>query len=81
MSYYKNILPIPEDEPIQNRLLSNLIEEAQKKIEGQNFDIRKHVTEYDDVINRQRTVIYSRRRKVLLNEGFEWKKEVERYWS
>ena len=78
MSYYKNILPIPEDEPIQNRLLSNLIEEAQKKIEGQNFDIRKHVTEYDDVINRQRTVIYSRRRKVLLNEGFEWKKEVER---
>ncbi len=78
MSYYKNILPIPDDEPIQNKLLSGLIEEAQKKIEGQNFDVRKHVTEYDDVINKQRSVIYSRRKKVLLNEGFEWQKEIEK---
>lgn len=78
MAYYKNILPIADDEPIQNKLLSSLIEEAQKKIEGQNFDVRKHVTEYDDVINKQRTVIYSRRKKVLLNEGFEWQKETEK---
>lgn len=68
---YYNILPVADDEPIQNKLLSNLIEEAQKKIEGQNYDVRKHVTEYDDVINRQRTVIYSRRKKVLMNEEFK----------
>ena len=78
ITYYKNILPIADDEAIQNKLLSGLIEEAQKKIEGQNFDVRKHVTEYDDVINRQRSVVYSRRRKVLLNEGFEWQKETEK---
>jgi preprotein translocase subunit SecA len=78
ITYYKNILPIADDEAIQNKLLSGLIEEAQKKIEGQNFDVRKHVTEYDDVINRQRSVIYSRRKKVLLNEGFEWQKETEK---
>jgi preprotein translocase subunit SecA len=78
ITYYKNILPIADDEAIQNRLLSGLIEEAQKKIEGQNFDVRKHVTEYDDVINRQRNVIYSRRKKVLLNEGFDWQEETEK---
>jgi preprotein translocase subunit SecA len=75
---YYDILPIADDEAIQNRILSGLIEESQKKIEGQNFDIRKHVTEYDDVTNRQRTVIYSRRKKVLLNEGFDWKTETDR---
>jgi preprotein translocase subunit SecA len=77
VSYY-NILPIADDEAISNGILSRLIEEAQKRIEGQNYDIRKHVTEYDDVINRQRSVIYSRRRKVLLNEGFEWKDESQK---
>ncbi|MEM1312596.1 MAG: preprotein translocase subunit SecA [Patescibacteria group bacterium] len=78
ITYYKNILPIAEDEAIQNKLLSGLIEEAQKKIEGQNFDVRKHVTEYDDVINRQRNVIYTRRKKVLLNDGFDWQQETEK---
>jgi preprotein translocase subunit SecA len=78
IEYYKNILPIADDEPIQNGILSKLIEEAQKKIEGQNFDTRKQVTEYDDVINRQRTVIYSRRRKVLMNEDFNWKIESQK---
>jgi len=73
---YYNILPIPEDQPIQNKLLAKLIEEAQKKIEGQQYDVRKHVTDYDDVINRQRSVIYERRRKVLMNEGFDWNREV-----
>jgi preprotein translocase subunit SecA len=76
VSYY-NILPIADDEAIQNKLLSRLIEEAQKRIEGQNYDSRKGITEYDDVINRQRTVIYSRRKKVLLNEGFDADKEVQ----
>ena len=75
---YYSILPIADDEAIINGQLSWLIEQAQKKIEGQNFDVRKHVTDYDDVINRQRTVIYSRRRKVLLNEGFEAITEIEK---
>jgi preprotein translocase subunit SecA len=78
VQYYRNVLPIADDEAIQNGQISWLIEQSQKKIEGQNFDIRKHVTDYDDVINRQRTVIYSRRQKVLLNEGFEWEKECEK---
>jgi preprotein translocase subunit SecA len=75
---YFSILPIPDDEPIQNQMLSKLIEEAQKKIEGQNYDIRKHVTDYDDVINKQRSVIYTRRKKVLMNEGFDWKVETKK---
>ena len=58
-------LKLPEDEPIQNRLISRTIESAQTKIEGFNFDIRKHVLEYDDVMNKQREVIYRRRRNVL----------------
>jgi preprotein translocase subunit SecA len=76
MKYY-NILPVADDEAIQNKLLSKLIEEAQKKIEGQNYDIRKYVTEYDDVISRQRSVIYERRRKVLFNENFNWEQEID----
>jgi preprotein translocase subunit SecA len=78
VSYYKNILPIADDEAIQNKSISWLIEQAQKKIEGQNFDIRKHVTDYDDVINKQRSVIYSRRQKVLLNKEFDWQEEVKK---
>ena len=78
IEYYKNILPIADDEAIQNGSISWLIEQAQKKIEGQNFDIRKHVTDYDDVISKQRTVIYSRRQKVLLNDGFDAAPELEK---
>ena len=58
-------LNIPEDEPIQNAIISKVIESAQTKIEGFNFDIRKHVLEYDDVMNKQREVVYRRRRAVL----------------
>ena len=58
-------LRLPEDEPIQNGLISRTIESAQNKIEGFNFDIRKHVLEYDDVMNKQREVVYRRRRAVL----------------
>ena len=58
-------LNIPEDEPIQNTIISRVIESAQTKIEGFNFDIRKHVLEYDDVMNKQREVVYRRRRAVL----------------
>jgi preprotein translocase subunit SecA len=71
-------LPVADDEAIQNRVLSNLIEEAQKKIEGQNYDVRKHVTEYDDVINRQRTVVYARRNQVLKGDkDFVWEDSIE----
>ncbi len=58
-------LRLPEDEPIQNGLISRTIESAQTKIEGFNFDIRKHVLEYDDVMNKQREVVYRRRRAIL----------------
>ncbi len=58
-------LGLPEDEPIQNGLISKTIESAQSKIEGFNFDIRKHVLEYDDVMNKQREVIYKKRREWL----------------
>ncbi len=59
-------LGIPDDEPIENRMISRSIEKAQAKIEGHNFDIRKHVLEYDDVMNKQREIIYGRRRKIIL---------------
>jgi preprotein translocase subunit SecA len=58
-------LKIPDDMPIENRIISNSIESAQKKVEGHHFDMRKHVVQYDDVMNRQREIIYKRRRKIL----------------
>jgi len=61
-----------EGEPIEHRLISRAIENAQKRVEGQNFDIRKHLLDYDDVMNRQRQVIYEQRKKVLRGEEL-WK--------
>jgi len=58
-------LGIAEDQPIENRLITRSLETAQGKIEGFNFDSRKHVLEYDDVLNFQRGKIYGRRRKIL----------------
>ena len=58
-----------DDVPIQLGLISRQIENAQKKIEARNFEIRKHVLEYDDVINKQRTIIYEQRRRVLEGEN------------
>jgi len=57
---------IAEDEPIQNYLITRSLEKAQEKIEGFNFDARKHVLEYDDILNHQRKIVYERRRKILL---------------
>ena len=57
---------IPEDQPIENRMITNALEKAQEKIEGFHFDARKHILEYDDVLNFQRGVVYERRRKLLL---------------
>ncbi|MDP3958235.1 MAG: preprotein translocase subunit SecA [bacterium] len=59
---------IPEDEPIKARLVSKALENAQTKIEGHHFDSRKHVLEYDDVLNQQRRAVYERRRKILFGE-------------
>jgi preprotein translocase subunit SecA len=56
---------IPEDQPIENYLITRSLENAQTKIEGFNFDARKHVLEYDDVLNYQRQTIYERRRALL----------------
>jgi preprotein translocase subunit SecA len=60
-----NRLGMPEDEPIQNRIVSRALESAQTKIEGFNFDSRKHVLQYDDVLNTQRKAVYERRRALL----------------
>lgn len=60
-----NKLKIDEDESIEHILISRAIENSQKKVEAHNFDIRKHLLEYDDVMNRQREIIYRRRRGIL----------------
>ena len=62
-------LGMGEDDPIEHKLITRSIENAQKKVEGRNFDMRKHVLEYDDVMNQQREVIYGERRKVLLGDN------------
>ncbi|MBI2405575.1 preprotein translocase subunit SecA [Candidatus Microgenomates bacterium] len=58
-------LRIPEDQPIENKLVSRAIEQAQVKVEGFHFDARKRLVEYDDVINQQREIIYKKRREIL----------------
>ena len=63
-----NALKLPEDMPIENKMLSSTIEHAQEKVEGINFQRRKSVLEYDDVMNKQREVIYKQRRMVLDGE-------------
>jgi preprotein translocase subunit SecA len=62
-------LGVAEDEPIEHKLISRSIEGAQKKVEGRNFEIRKHLLEYDDVMNKQREVIYTQRRTILSEEN------------
>lgn len=66
---------MPEDIPLEHPLVSRAIEQAQVKVEGFNFDTRKHLVEYDDVLNKQREIIYSLRRKVL-EKGDELKEDV-----
>jgi preprotein translocase subunit SecA len=66
-----NALGLEEDQPIEHKMLSNAIENAQKRVEGKNFDIRKHVLQYDDVMNKQREVIYAQRKKVLDGESLK----------
>ncbi|HBT97874.1 MAG TPA: preprotein translocase subunit SecA [Sulfurihydrogenibium sp.] len=68
-------LKIPENEPIESTMVSKAIENAQKRVEGQNFQIRKRLLEFDDVMNKQRQVIYSLRRDIL--EGINLKDEIK----
>ncbi len=62
-------LGMDEDDPIEHPLITKSIEQAQKKVEGRNFDIRKYILEYDDVMNQQREVIYDQRRKILMGDS------------
>ncbi len=64
-------LGMEEGEPIEHNLISRAIENAQAKVEGHNFDIRKHLLEYDDVMNQQREVIYKQRREALFGKSLE----------
>ncbi len=64
-------LKVPDDMPIENKMISNSIEGAQKKVEARNFEIRKHLVEYDDVMNKQREIIYARRRKMLFSQDMK----------
>jgi preprotein translocase subunit SecA len=64
-----NTLGIPDNMPIENKMVSNAIENAQKRVEGHNFDIRKHILEYDDVLNKQRTKIYDKRKRMLMSDS------------
>ena len=61
-------LKIPENEPIEHSMVSRAIEQAQVKVEGFNFDARKHVVDYDDVMNKQREIVYGQRNKILNGE-------------
>ncbi len=68
------VLKWPEDEPIQAKMVSRAIETAQKNVEEQNFEIRKNVLKYDEVMNKQREVIYGERQRIL--EGFDLRDEA-----
>ncbi len=62
-------LDVPEDQPIEHSMISKTIQQAQMRVEGYNFDIRKHILEYDDVVNKQREVIYAQRRRILQSDN------------
>ena len=62
------MLKVPEDMPIENGIITRSIEGAQKKVEGRNFDIRKHLVEYDDVLNVHREIMYRKRKRFLLED-------------
>ena len=77
ISSLMSVLKVPEDQPIEANLVSRAIEDAQSKIEGMNFDLRKHLLDYDDVLNKHREVIYKKRREFLEIEN--WKLKIENW--
>ncbi len=70
-------MKIPDDEPIESGMVSKAIENAQKRVEGQNFQIRKRLLEFDDVMNKQRLVVYSLRRDIL--EGANLEQDIKQW--
>ncbi|MAU01431.1 MAG: hypothetical protein CL608_30190 [Anaerolineaceae bacterium] len=68
---------IPEDMPLEFGVLDRMIESAQERVEGYNFDIRKNIVEYDDVMNRQRMAIYGERRAILMGEGVDYDDRID----
>ena len=74
MKNLMSTLKMPDDMPIEHSIISRSIESAQKKVEGHNFDIRKHLVEYDDVANKHRQAIYAKRRRIL--EGQDIHNEI-----
>ena len=73
-----NTLKYPDDTPIEHKMISKSIEKAQMKVEGYNFDVRKHLVEYDDVINKQREIIYKKRKDIL---ALAESRKIENYES
>lgn len=65
------VMKVPDDMPIENKIISRAIENAQKKVEGHHFDVRKHIVQYDDVMNKHREIIYDRRKTALENENIK----------
>ncbi|MBU0732242.1 preprotein translocase subunit SecA [Patescibacteria group bacterium] len=76
MKSIMNTLKVPDDMPIENKMISRSIESAQKKVEGYHFDARKHVVEYDDVLNKHRDVIYKKRDNILDLKGKAVRKKI-----
>lgn len=72
---------IPEDMPIESGMLDRIIESSQERIEGYNFDLRKNVVEYDDVMSRQRQAIYGERRAILLDQATDLEDSVEKAFA
>jgi preprotein translocase subunit SecA len=70
-------LKVPEDQPIESRMVSRAISQAQAKVEGMNFDARKHLLEYDDVLNKQRLAIYKKRQEILDSKVLNVKSDKE----
>lgn len=66
VSNLMTLFKIPEDQPLEHAMVTRVLEQAQVKVEGFNFDIRKHLVEFDDVMNRQREIIYALRRDIAL---------------
>lgn len=68
---------LPEDMPLEFSVLDRLIENAQERVEGYNFDIRKNIVEYDDVMSKQRQAVYRERRAILMGDEFDYDKKVD----
>jgi len=71
MKSIMNAMNVPDDMPVANKMVSRSIESAQKRVEGRNFDIRKHLVEYDDVMNYHREIIYKKRREMLFEDDIK----------